>query len=104
MTVAKLCTTVSGWYVQSYLAQVRQNHEWADTAFVHALGRAYGVDVLIFQEHADEALVGEDVMEDDSGLDKRAAIMVPIAWVNDYHFWGGVVECEPEVPIPPVDK
>eukprot|EP00974_Lingulodinium_polyedra_P120802 11176536-Lingulodinium_polyedra.AAC.1 len=26
VTVAKLCTTVSGWSFKAYLAQVRQNH------------------------------------------------------------------------------
>ena len=47
MTVAKLCCTVSGWSFQEYLAKMRQDREWVDTAFLHALGRAYGVNVVV---------------------------------------------------------
>ena len=53
MTVSKLCVTVSGWPFQEYLAKMRQGREWVDTACLHALGRAYGVNVVIFQVHAD---------------------------------------------------
>ena len=51
MTVAKLCCAVSGWSFQEYLANMRQDREWADLAFLHALGRAHGVNVVIFQAH-----------------------------------------------------
>ena len=60
MTVSKLCSTVSGWSFQEYLAKMRRDREWVDTAFLHALGRAFGVNVLIFQAHTDETMVGED--------------------------------------------
>ena len=102
MTVAKLCSTVSGWSFQEYVAKMRQDRQWVDTAFLHALGRAHGANVLIFQSHADEALVGEDLMED-PGEERDAPIMVPIALVNDHHFWGAM-ECVDEVAISPVDK
>ena len=102
LTVAKLCSAVSGLSFQEYVAKVQQDGEWVDTAFLHALGRAHGVNVLIFQAHTDEALVGEDMMED-PGNESDRPIMVPIAVVNDHHFWG-VVECEAEVAISPVDK
>ena len=87
MTVAKLCCTVSGWSFQEYLAKMRQDREWADTAFLHALGRAHGVNVVIFQAHTDETLVGED-LADSAQHEDRATISVPVALVNDHHFWG----------------
>ena len=84
------------------LGKMRKDQEWIDTAFVHALGRAHGVNVLIFQPGIDEALVGEDLME--SAEEERIPpIMVPIALVNDHHFWG-VIESGPELAIEPVDK
>ena len=48
MTVARLCMTVSGWSFQEYLAKMRHDREWVDTAFLHALRRAHGVNVVIF--------------------------------------------------------
>ena len=87
MTVAKLCTTVSGLPFREYMAKMQGNGEWVDTAFLNALGRAHGVNVMIFQEHSDEALVGEDMMESTSD-ESEPAIMVPIALANDHHFWG----------------
>ena len=47
MTVQKLCCTVSGWSFEEYLAKMRQDREWVDTAFLHALGRAHGVNVVV---------------------------------------------------------
>ena len=100
MTVAKLCCTVSGLSFHEYLAKMRQDREWVDTAFLHALGRAYGVNVVIFQAHMDEALVGEDLQD---SAEHEDCIAVPVALVNDYHFWG-VLPCADEVAVDVVDK
>ena len=100
MTVAKLCCTVSGWSFQEYLAKMRQDREWADLAFLHALGRAHGVNVVIFQAHMDETLVGEDLQESAEHEDR---IAVPVALVNDHHFCG-VLPCGHEVAVNAVDK
>ena len=100
MTVAKLCCTVSGWSFQEYLAKMRQDREWADLAFVHALGRAHGVNVVIFQAHMDETLVGEDLQD---SVEHEDRIAVPVALVNDHHFWG-VLPCGHEVAVDAVDK
>ena len=100
MTVAKLCCTVSGWSFQEYLAKMRQDREWADLAFLHALGRAHGVNVVIFQAHMDETLVGE-CWQDSAAHDDPIA--VPVALVNDHHFWG-VLPCGHEVAVDAVDK
>ena len=81
---------------------MRQDWERVDMAFLHALGRAHGANVLIFQEHADEALVGNDMMEN-TGDESDPPIMVPIALVNNHHFWG-TVEYVYEVGVALVDK
>ena len=60
---------------------MRKDQDWVDTACLHALGRAHCVNVLILQEHADEALVGEDMMENTGG-ETDPPIMVPIVVVN----------------------
>ena len=52
------------------------------------LGRAYGFKVMTVQEHADEAFVGEDMM-DNTGDETDPPIMAPMALVNNRHFWGG---------------
>ena len=100
MTVSKLCSTVSGWSFQEYLAKMRQDREWADLAFLHALGRAYGVSVVIFQAHMDETLVGEGLQD---SAEHDDPIAVPVALVNDHHFWG-VLPCGHEVAVAAVDK
>ena len=102
MTVAHLCEIVSGTIFLDYVAKMRNNREWIDTAFLHALGCAYGVNVLIFQPHMEPAMVGisltESVQED-----SKAPTMVPVALLNDIHFWG-VMDCTPPPHIDPVDK
>ena len=57
---------------------MRTDRAWVVTALLHALGRAYGFNVLFLQEHADKALVGEDMMEN-TGDETDPPIMVPIA-------------------------
>ena len=102
MTVARLCEIVSGRDFRGYLAQMRQNHVRIDTAFLHALGCAYGCNVVIFQPHMEPALVGmrltESVREESD-----VPIMVPIALLNDSHFWG-VTAGTPPPDVDPVDK
>eukprot|EP00974_Lingulodinium_polyedra_P085881 8316826-Lingulodinium_polyedra.AAC.1 len=58
MTVAKLRSTVSGWSFPLYLANTRHHGEWVDAHFLHALGRASGVNLLVYQAHPDDVLVG----------------------------------------------
>ena len=79
-----------------YLAKMRRDQEWVDTAFLHALGRAYGVNALIIQAHTDETLVG-------ARHEHHTPIVVPVALVNDQHFWG-VLPCAHVDAIEPVDK
>ena len=101
MTIARLCSVVSGSLFPDYLARMRMDGEWIDTAFLHALGAAHGVNVLIFQIGQDPAIVGMDV-KDDTSEDGHSTMMVPIALVNDCHFWG--VTDSIDAPICAVDK
>ena len=66
---------------------MREDREWVNTALLHGLGRAHGVNVLVLQEHAEEALVGEGMMEN-VGDGANPPIMVLIALVSIHHFWG----------------
>ena len=101
MSIAKLCSVVSGSQFPDYLARMKMDGEWIDTAFLHALGAAHGVNVLIFQIGQDPAIVGMDVA-DDTSEDGHSTMMVPIALVNDCHFWG--VTDSIDAPICAVDK
>ena len=56
--------------------------DWVDASVLHALGCAFKVDVLIFQEKVDPTVVGFSLL---GGGD--AHNIVPLAMMNDRHFW-----------------
>ena len=87
MTIARLVNHVSGENISAYRARMRANGEWVDTVFLHALACVYGVTVLVFQDGCDPAILGPHLHED---LDQECDVMVPVALVNDYHFWAVV--------------
>ena len=87
MTVSQLVRIVSGESMATYRARMRGNGEWADAVFMHALACAYGVTVLVFREKCDPAILGPHLHED---LDQDCDVVVPVALVNDYHFWAVV--------------
>eukprot|EP00974_Lingulodinium_polyedra_P076796 7433568-Lingulodinium_polyedra.AAC.1 len=66
---------------------MRQGGAWVDAAFLHALGRAYGADVLIFQARQEAALVGEDMLEG-MGDGSGTPCLAPVVLANDHQFWG----------------
>ena len=90
MILSMLCRAVAGEDHQQYVQRMRRNGEWADTVFLHALGNVYGANVVVFQAGTDPALLGPCLHEDLGST--GAHLMVPVALVNDYHFWG-VVPC-----------
>jgi len=106
MTVAKLCEIVSGKGFRQYLDFMGRDGNWIDTAFLHSLGCAYGVDVVIFQEGVEPAFVGVSLqgMDDCRQGDGGNSIAVPVALVNDYHFWGLAVAPDDSQGASPVDK
>ena len=87
MTVSQLVRHVSGENMSTYRQRMRENGEWVDTVFLHALACAYGVTVLVFQDGCDPAILGPHLHED---LDQDCDVVVPLALVNDYHFWAVV--------------
>ncbi len=89
MTVAKLCTTVSGYSFREYL-DVGRHSIFARTW--------HGAQCDV----PDETLVGADLMES-MGDGHAAPLVVPVALVNDHHFWG-VIASQEEVIIALVDK
>ena len=63
MTIALLCETVSSTGFREYLTQMGRDGAWIDTAFLHGLGCAYEVDVMIFQTGMEPALVGISLLD-----------------------------------------
>ena len=78
---------------------------WIDTAFLHGLGCAYGADIMIFQASMEPAVVGMSLLDD--GDDQGGGgdpIAIPVALVNDYHFWGVMEAPDAAEVVSPVDK
>ena len=93
MTVARLCEIVSGTSFREYLVQMGKEREWIDTACLHGLACAFGASVVIFQQDMDAALVGVSLL--DAQDDSDDPLMVPVALLNDCHFWG--VKCAGDI-------
>ena len=87
MTVSGLTHAVTGEDFPSYVQRMQRNGEWVDTASTHALACAFGVTVLVFQEGVDPAIIGPHLIDGDNG---DCDLVVPVALVNDYHFWAVV--------------
>jgi len=100
MSVGRLCVVVSGMPLRDYIASMQQDGQWADTAFLHALGCAYVANVFVFQAGMDIALLGPSLCEETAG--NKDPIAVPVALANNYHFWG-VTQQAPTL-TEPVDK
>ncbi len=99
MQMHTLCRVVSGAVsFREYTDAMARNHEWVDAAFLHAVANAFQVDVCVFQLGVEPVLLGVSLQDSRGG----EAPLVPIALVNDFHFWGVVEETAAEVP--PVDK
>ena len=64
------------------------------------IGGAHGAKVLTFQPGMGMAIVGADLAESADEHNRQPPMTVPIALVNDVHFWG-VTELLPEAPSTP---
>ena len=80
---------VSGQRLDDYLRSMQQNRIWMDTALLHGMACAFGADACVFQEGVDPALLGVSLHEP-TDVAHDSLIVVPIALVNDKHFWGVV--------------
>ena len=63
MAVSQLCQIVSDMTFPDYMQKMRIEGEWVDTPFLHALGVAHGVTVLIIQAGMDAGIVGLDLVQ-----------------------------------------
>ena len=102
VTVSKLCGVVSGTTFREYVEKMQRAGEWIDTHFCMHWGPPTA-PMCYFQPGMDMAIVGADLAESADEHNRQPPMTVPIALVNDVHFWG-VTELLPEAPPPPVDK
>ena len=79
-----------------YLDEMTKPDAWVDTAFLHAMACANGVDVVLIQAGMSPVLLGISTHQGeapelvDCEKDDKAKhpTVVPMALVNDVHFWG----------------
>ena len=64
------------------IRMVSTSGAWIDCSFLLALACVFNVDIIIFQNKMEPTLLGCSML----GMTPLAAI--PIAMVNDMHFWG----------------
>ena len=95
LSVENFCLISSGKAdFLEYLQEMTQPDAWVDTAFLHAMACANGVDIILIQAGKSPVLLGSSTHQgqeqdcendDDKAKDPTA---VPMALVNDVHFWG----------------
>jgi len=95
-TLAHSMSHQAGSYA-GYLQIMSRDKEWVDACVLHALGVRFNVDIAIWQETQEPALVGASMTK--PGV---AGDILSVAMVNDLHFWGvkraskAQVEVQPE--------
>ena len=95
-TFRALCLAMSGSpSFEHYLGEMSQEHTWVDLPFMHALGHAFGVDICAFQEGQSPGIVGASLGNMGHSKLQHDPVCIPVALVNDYHFWAAV-PTEPE--------
>ena len=57
---------------------------------MHALGHAFGVDICVFQEGQSPGLVGASLGDMGHSALQHDPVCIPVALMNDYHFWAAV--------------
>ena len=79
-----------------HVASMRADCEWIDASMLHALCCVFSVDAAVFQPTGDPMIVGKSLEGDTAGAHQvRALDTIPIALVNDKHWWGVTVIKEP---------
>ena len=104
LDVSAFCLAVSGHLsFDDDLKHMALNATWVDTGFLLGAACAFEVDVCIFQMGGDPVLLGlSTLLSAEAPTAAGEAGMVPIALVNDFHFWGVVELDVDEQPV--VDK
>ena len=83
VAVSGLTHAVTSENFPSYVQRMQRNGDWADTACMHDLGSPYSC----FQVGVDPTILGPHLIDGDAG---DCDLVVPVALVNDYHFWAVV--------------
>ena len=94
-TLGDLVRAGSGMPVQLYLERMRRKGAWVDVPFMHSLACAFRLDVLIMQDLRDAnfALLGFSLTPGDKA--EAPQWTIPVALVNDFHYWALVPDTEP---------
>ena len=74
-------TTSTAGTVERYLESMSRTGCWADATFIHALASSCNVDVIVFQDTMEPALLGSSLGGNE------ALCVIPIALVNNFHYW-----------------
>ena len=83
--VRRFCNFVSGCEdFTSYCNKMALATKWANCTFMHALACAFEVDLAVFQDSMDCALLGISLH------DGEARALLPLALKNNVHWWGAV--------------
>lgn len=81
-------TTSTAGTVERYLESMSRTGCWADTTFMHALASSCNVDVIVFQDTMEPALLGSSLGGNE------ALCVIPIALVNNFHYWAMEIAVE----------
>jgi len=96
LSVESFCLISSGKAdFLEYLDEMTKPGAWVDIAFLHAMACANGVDIALIQAGMSPVLLGisthqgQELVLDCENDDKaKYPTVVPMALVNDVHFWG----------------
>ena len=93
LTVESFCLITSGKTdFLEYLDEMTKPDAWVDTAFLHAMACANGVDIVLIQAGMSPVLLGISTHQGqepdgENNDDGKYPTVVPMALVNDVHFW-----------------
>ena len=76
-----------GVHYNTYIESVGTDRKWLDASILFVLSVHYGVDVCVWQDGQDPALIGISMVPNPPAS-KSAIPLVPIAVEADRHFWG----------------
>jgi hypothetical protein len=84
-TFGQLCVLMDGrgFPYAEVVRRTGNSGAWVDASILHCLAISFGVDVAVWQEGLDPALLGKSLQAPHS----QPALCV-VAMVNDVHFWG----------------
>ncbi len=104
MTVQRLCETLSGnTNFENYCDEMARPGTWVDTCFLHTIGCVHKVDIILFQLGMSPAWLGWSMHKIEAEAEEDP-VAVPMALMNDRHFWGVLLGAGDEQPEAFVDK